>query len=71
LIKSNLRETGSIVAVFFWLQESQHEVVMRKFLLVFILMSVASLTGCETMEGFGKDIKNLGDKIEKKASSTE
>jgi entericidin A len=27
----------------------------------------ALLAGCNTMEGFGKDLSKLGDKIEKKA----
>jgi len=33
----------------------------------FVLMSVVGLSGCETMEGLGKDIGKLGDKIEKAA----
>jgi entericidin A len=49
----------------------KHEKVMRNLLLVLILMSAVSLGGCETMEGLGKDIKTLGEKIEKKASSSE
>jgi predicted small secreted protein len=37
---------------------------------VFILLLIAcilGLSGCNTMEGFGKDLKKLGGKIEKKA----
>jgi predicted small secreted protein len=37
---------------------------------VFIALAVAgllTLAGCNTMEGFGKDLSKLGDKIEKKA----
>ena len=40
------------------------------FLFLAIALSV-SLTGCETMEGVGKDIQNLGEKIEKKAKGSE
>ncbi len=40
---------------------------MKIIALLAILMTL-SISGCETMEGFGKDIKNLGDSIEKKAS---
>lgn len=36
--------------------------------LFFVVMSVVGLSGCETMEGLGKDIGKLGDKIEKAAN---
>ncbi len=35
------------------------------FLLV--AMALVGLSGCETMEGFGKDLSKLGDKIERAA----
>jgi len=36
--------------------------------LVLVAIAVAlSLAGCNTMEGFGKDLKSLGGNIEKKA----
>ena len=35
--------------------------------LVVLLMVLGVLAGCNTMEGFGKDVSKLGTKIEKKA----
>ncbi len=32
-----------------------------------LLVAVLALAGCNTMEGLGKDISKVGDKIEKKA----
>jgi len=41
---------------------------MLKKLFPFILtLSFMGLAGCNTMEGLGKDVSKLGDKIEKKA----
>jgi predicted small secreted protein len=40
-------------------------------LVLFLIAATLSLfaaTGCQTTKGFGKDVENLGDKIEKKAS---
>lgn len=37
-----------------------------KFLVVIFLVSVG-LVGCNTMEGFGKDVKHAGKSIEKAA----
>ena len=37
---------------------------------VLVLLAIAvalALAGCNTMEGFGKDLKSLGGNIEKKA----
>ncbi len=34
---------------------------------IIIICCVVMLTGCQTMEGFGKDLKKLGDRIEKSA----
>jgi predicted small secreted protein len=39
---------------------------MKMFVLI-ALFSVISITGCETMEGLGRDIQNLGDAIEDEA----
>ena len=36
------------------------------FMLV-LTLSFLGLAGCNTMEGLGKDVSKLGDKIEKKA----
>lgn len=40
---------------------------MRYFVALFALMGVASLSACNTMEGLGKDVGKLGDKIESSA----
>jgi entericidin A len=32
-----------------------------------LMVGLVALSGCNTMEGFGKDLKKVGDKIEKKA----
>ena len=41
---------------------------MKKWLAVWALvLGVLGLTGCNTMEGFGKDLGKLGDKIENSA----
>ena len=37
-----------------------------KRLLALLLIAMA-LAGCNTMHGFGKDMEQLGDKIQKKA----
>ncbi|HWH47854.1 MAG TPA: entericidin A/B family lipoprotein [Burkholderiales bacterium] len=42
--------------------------MMINRVLVLVAIAVAlSLAGCNTMEGFGKDLKSLGGNIEKKA----
>jgi entericidin A len=33
------------------------------------LFSIATLSACNTMEGLGKDVKKLGQKVEEKAGS--
>ena len=39
-----------------------------KILALLVLVAYATLlTGCNTMEGLGKDVQKLGDKIERKA----
>ena len=40
---------------------------MRYFIALFALMGVVSLSACNTVQGFGKDVEKLGDKIENKA----
>lgn len=44
---------------------------MKRFVALLLLaaFSVATLTACNTMEGLGKDVKKLGQKVEEKASS--
>ena len=38
----------------------------RVFVLL-LMIGILALSGCNTMEGFGKDLKSIGGKIEKKA----
>jgi len=33
-----------------------------------ILLTLSFLTACNTMEGFGTDVKKVGDKVEKAAT---
>ena len=41
---------------------------MNRWLAVFAtLLALAGLAGCNTVEGFGKDMGKLGDKIEQSA----
>ncbi|GAA5070220.1 entericidin A/B family lipoprotein [Lysobacter panacisoli] len=44
---------------------------MKRFvsLLLLATFSLAVLTACNTMEGLGKDVKKLGQKVEDKASN--
>ncbi|HKQ26143.1 MAG TPA: entericidin A/B family lipoprotein [Burkholderiales bacterium] len=39
----------------------------NRFLIVLAVAGALVLAGCNTMEGFGKDLSTLGNKIEKKA----
>lgn len=41
---------------------------MKLYLLLPVFLLGFGITGCETMEGFGKDMQKLGDSIEKTAS---
>ena len=36
---------------------------------VFLLVMLAALSGCNTFEGLGKDLKHVGDEIEKAVKS--
>lgn len=38
-------------------------------LLLLATISLAALSACNTMEGLGKDVKKLGEKVEEKASN--
>lgn len=38
-------------------------------LLLLATFSLATLSACNTMEGLGKDVKKLGEKVEEKASN--
>ena len=37
---------------------------MKKIRLIFVFIMLVALSGCNTMEGLGKDIQSAGDKIE-------
>jgi entericidin A len=43
---------------------------MKRLLAVLMLalFSMAALSACNTMEGLGKDVKKLGEKVEDKAA---
>jgi entericidin A len=40
---------------------------MIKLLALLLVASVIALAGCNTMQGFGKDVETVGEKIQKKA----
>jgi len=40
---------------------------MRKLITWLLSASLAVLAGCNAMQGLGKDVQQLGDKIQKKA----
>jgi len=40
---------------------------MKELTILVLLAYTMMLTGCNTMEGLGRDLSNLGNKIEKKA----
>ena len=40
---------------------------MRAIIMLALTAWLVALAGCNTMEGLGKDIRQLGEKIEKKA----
>ena len=44
---------------------------MEKVLLLLAMFSLFTLSGCETMEGLGRDIQNLGDAIEESAEDND
>ena len=40
---------------------------MRTVLILCSLIMVVGLSGCETVKGFGKDLQNAGEALEKKS----
>lgn len=38
-------------------------------MLMLVVLSLVLLNGCNTMEGLGKDVEKLGQKIDQKASN--
>jgi entericidin A len=43
---------------------------MKPFLMLTLVLMILGVTGCETMQGFGKDLQKVGSEIEKKADKT-
>ena len=41
---------------------------MKKLVLLMLSAYAVMLAGCNTMEGFGRDVERVGDKIERKAA---
>ena len=41
--------------------------MLQKTFALILVLSFGTLAGCNTMEGFGKDVSKVGDKIEQKA----
>ena len=41
--------------------------MLQKTVALMVVVSLGILAGCNTMEGFGKDVSKVGDKIEQKA----
>ena len=41
--------------------------MLQKTFAFILVLSFGILAGCNTMEGFGKDVSKVGDKIEQKA----
>ncbi|HAN55230.1 MAG TPA: hypothetical protein DCQ77_03055 [Betaproteobacteria bacterium] len=41
---------------------------MRRVILFTVLLSVLSLSACNTVHGFGQDVEKVGDSIKKSAS---
>jgi entericidin A len=45
----------------------KNNAIMKFVMLVMIGVGVIGLSGCNTVQGLGKDMSKLGDKIENKA----
>lgn len=41
---------------------------LRAIMALILVAGVLVIAGCNTMEGFGEDVENVGEAIEKKAS---
>ncbi len=41
----------------------------RVFSLLLVMMALVGMSGCETANGFGKDLEKLGDKLEETADN--
>jgi entericidin B len=42
----------------------EKEIVMKKLVALIVLLSIGVLTGCNTIEGAGKDIERGGEKVQ-------
>ncbi len=42
-----------------------------KLLVLITMLMALTVSGCETMQGLGKDLQNLGDQLEKNAKDSE
>ncbi|GAO36313.1 entericidin [Sulfuricella sp. T08] len=45
----------------------REEMMKKAAAIVTLMFGMLALTGCNTVEGFGKDLSKVGGKIEKKA----
>lgn len=43
---------------------------MKKLLALYALLAIAALSGCNTMEGMGKDIERGGEKLQDSSKDT-
>jgi predicted small secreted protein len=41
--------------------------MMKRYLLILIALGALALAACNTMQGLGKDVEVVGEKIQKKA----
>jgi predicted small secreted protein len=44
--------------------------LLKPLIILALLSMTVGLVGCNTVEGFGEDMKTLGEKIEKKAGQS-
>ncbi len=44
---------------------------MKPFLILTVVLMIFGSSGCETIEGLGKDVRKLGDSIEKAATGSD
>jgi len=44
------------------------EVIMKKVVVVILTLSAVLLAGCNTVQGFGKDVEKAGEAIQRKTN---
>jgi predicted small secreted protein len=59
--QSRLTDPGGALTLF------HKETIMRKVMALLMLLTYGLLTGCNTMEGLGKDVERGGEKIKNEA----